>query len=219
MMKWILYLYISIFSVTAFSQESPPPKILNSADYRERSSGTVMAGYQFLTNWIPFKWTLGYSYLFNQKWSAEIEWSRGSYGIGAFGFDAARVTENRYSLIARRYVGNSFHFIMGGFKSDLHGELGDSMLKKMTDTSVDDFRVQGVGVALGLGNRWQWNNGLTLGVDWFRLNVPLIYKKVDNGVLDGISDSNDLSIVKDSIQKVKNLPTIVLFGLHLGYSF
>lgn len=228
-MKWIFLFCIFSFSAHAQEPAQPPvievvpedipPAALSSSDYRERSSGTLMAGYQVLATWIPFKWNLSYSYLFDRKWSVELEWSRGSYGIGAFGFDAARITENRYTLMVRRYVGNSFHFILGGFKNDFHGELGDRILKDMTDTSIDDFRVQGMGFTFGLGNRWQWNNGFTLGIDWFRLNVPLFEKKVDNEVLKNINDNNDLRIVKDAIQKVKNIPTFVLLGLNLGYSF
>lgn len=196
-----------------------PQKLSRSADYREDSIGTVMAGYQFLASWIPSKWSAAYTQNFNRKWSLEAEYLKGSMGIGAFGFDAASITETRYSLVGRRFVGNSFNFILGAFKNDFEAQLGNDIVNDMTDKSIDEFEVSGMGLALGIGNRWQWGNGLTFGIDWFRMNVPLFEKKVDNDVLNKIDDNNDLSRVKDYIDKVKNIPTFVLLGFNLGYTF
>lgn len=196
-----------------------PQKVSHSADHRETRSSTVMVGYQLLSSWIPSKWSAGYTYNFNRKWSLEAEYLKGSMGIGAFGFDAASITETRYSIVGRRFVGNSFNFIIGAFKNDFEAQLGNDIVNDMTDKSIDEFEVTGIGLALGIGNRWQWGNGFTLGFDWFRMNVPLFDKRVDNDVLNRIDDNNDLSRVKDYIDKVKNIPTFVLLGINLGYTF
>lgn len=183
----------------------------------EHTTGTVMVGNQLFSSWLPFRWTASYTHILNPQWSIEAEWARKKYGVGAFGIDAASVTENVYSLVARRYVTNSLHWIFGGYKEDFHAELGSDFVAD--ETAVSDVRVQAMGVALGIGNRWRWKKGFTCGIDWFRINIPLFNKKVDNEALDNINDANDLSSVKNSIEKVKNVPTFVLFGINLGYTF
>ena len=151
-----------------------PQKASRSADYREQSIGSVMVGYQFLSSWIPSKWSAAYTHNFDRKWSLEAEYLKGSMGIGAVGFDAASITETRISLVGRRFVGNSFNFIVGAFKNDFEAQLGNDIVNDMTDKSIDEFEVSGMGLALGIGNRWQWGSGFTFGIDWFRMNVPMI---------------------------------------------
>ena len=199
--------------------EAIPQEVSNSASFRNQNNHSAMLGYQILTSWVPFKWSASYTYNFNSRWSLEGEFNRGSWGIGAFGFDAVSVKETRYSLLARKFIGNSFHFIIGAFKSDFHAELGSKYLEEMNDKTYSDFRVQGIGAVIGFGNRWQWQRGFTLGIDWFRMNIPLIDKKVENEVIDNINDDSDASFVKKWVRRVQNIPTFVLFGLNIGYSF
>lgn len=208
-MKFLVLIFFLLSSMRGYS---------SSLERRERTSGTVMAGYQMIASWVPFRWSASYSYIFNSQWTAELEWSRGYFGTGMYGIEFAGATENRYSLVARKFVGNSFHYIFGLFKNDFHAELASGWLDN-TSTQIDDFRVKGSGLVVGVGNRWQWDSGFTLGVDWFRMNYPLFDKLVDNEVLDNIEDSDDAEMVKDAIDKVKNVPTFVLLGVNLGYSF
>lgn len=188
-------------------------QVIDSEENRANSTGTFMAGFQVLNIWVPLKWSLSYTHIASSRWSFEGELSRGSLGIGTFGFDLARVTETRYSLLGRRYLGNSFHFIIGAFKNDFEAKLGSKYVDRLTNHSVDSFRVKGLGITLGLGNRWQWGSGLTLGIDWFRMNVPLFDKRVENEYVD------EIGTVRNTIQKVRDIPTFVLFGFNLGYTF
>ncbi len=208
-MKSWLFIFLISFSVCA--------QTVTTKIKEPHSTGTVMVGYEIFASWLPFRWTGSYTHLINKKWSAEAEWSRGYFGTGIVGYDLASVSENRFSLVARKYVGNSLNLIFGGFKNDFHAKLGSELLDDTT--GVNDFRVQGLGLAVGIGNRWQWQNGFTFGVEWFRMNVPLFDKKVDSEVLDNITDKNDIAAVKNAIDKVKNVPTFVLLGINLGYTF
>jgi hypothetical protein len=191
----------------------------NSYAYRGRSRGSVLVGYEFLSSWIPFKKTLSYTHIFNPKWSLEFEYAFNSIGFPVWLIDIGSISEKRYSLQARRYWGNSFHFIFGAYHSEFEARVGNDILERMSNTRIDEFKVRGTGLTGGIGNRWQWGNGVTFGVDWFRMSIPVIDKKVDNDILNNINDRNDLKDVKDVIDKLKNIPTFVLLGLHLGYSF
>lgn len=209
-MKFILLILVSL-SLRLHAQ--------TTTENRSASFGTALVGYQFLSTWIPSKWNVAYTQILNPQWSLEAEYLRGSIGFGSFGLDVAGISETRYSLVARRFVGNSFNFIIGAFHNQVEAQLGNDIVSDMTEKGLDEFEVSGSGLTLGMANRWQWGSGFTLGVDWFRMNLPLFNKRVDNDVLERIDEKNDLSRARDLMEKIKNIPTFVLLGIQLGYSF
>jgi hypothetical protein len=221
-----LFTLLMLLCFPIFAQiESPRPpetiqdEVRNTAVYRDQSNGTAMLGLELFTSWVPFKLTGGYTYIFNKDWSLEAEFARGHFGAGLYGFNLASVSEYRYSLLARRYIGNSFHWIFGLYKDDFRATLGSDYVEDMNDTSIDDLKVEILGATLGLGNRWQWKSGVTMGMDWVRTNIPIFDRKVDDGVLKNIDDGSDHDRVKKVINRVVSVPSFTLFGLYLGYTF
>ena len=196
-----------------------PAKSKFSHEYRSETRSTFLLGYQLISSWIPFKWTVSYNYNLNANWTLEGEFSRGHWGYGLIGLDLASVSENRYSLILRRYWGNSFHGIMGAFRNEFIGKLGNNYVEDLSNKSIDEFEISGNGLILGLGNRWQWGNGVTFGIDWFRINIPLLDNRVENDVIDNLSDNQKTKVIRNLIDKISDIPTFVLFGINLGYSF
>ena len=191
-----------------------------SADYREETFGTVMVGYQLVASWIPSKKTLSYTQNFNRKWSLEGEYSWSSVDVPSIaGIDLGEIKEKRYTLQARRFVGNSFHFSFGAAYNDFFARVGSDILDRLGNEIKSSFRAQNLGATLGLGNRWQWGNGFTLGVDWIRLNVPVFETAIKDNLIKDIADSDDQTDTKQAIRTVNRLPTFVLLGLNLGYSF
>jgi len=208
-MKWI-FSFCFFFSLSAGA---------NSLANRTNTNHTFLVGTEILSTWLPIKFTGSYTYIFNSIWSFEAEAARGKFGAQVLIFDVASVTEYRYSLLTRRYVGNSFNWIFGLYKDDFRAKIGSDFLDDMSDTSIDDLGVDVYGIVLGFGNRWQWRNGFTLSADWFRINAPVLGHKIKDGILENIEDENDRDQVKSGIKKVTNLPTVVILGLYLGYSF
>lgn len=188
-------------------------------DFRRQSNGSVMIGYELLTTWIPSKKTISGTYIFNQDWSAELEYAWGSIGLPIVGIDVGSLSEKRYSLLAKRYFGNSFHLQFGPYFYDYEAHAGIKILNRMTQKSIADFGVEGLGAAFGLGNRWQWKSGMTLGIDWFRINVPLKTTQNDNKILKNIEDEGSNDDVKNVLGYFSRVPTFVLLGLNLGYTF
>lgn len=225
----LLLLSLPIFAQTGLAPEplaepqGLPEKleaeVMNTSIFRGHSKGTAMIGLELFTSWVPFKLTAGYTYIFNKKWSLVGEFARGNFGAGLYGFNLASVTEYRYSLLARRYTGNSFHWIFGLYKDDFRARIGSYYLEDMSDTSIDDIKVEILGATLGFGNRWQWKSGLTMGMDWVRTNIPIFDRKVDDGVLKNIDDGSDHDRVKKVINRVVSVPSFTLFGIYLGYTF
>lgn len=194
-------------------------KTLSSRENRADSLGSVMVGYQLITSWLPSKFTFGYTHIFNEKWSLEGEYSRASISSGVGVLDFGEVKETRYTLQARRYVGNSFNFTFGPVVSAFSAELGSDVLDSFGNEISSNFSAQNIGISGGIGNRWQWNNGFTLGIDWLRINIPVAELKVEDNVLDDISDTEDQDDVKEVIRTFNRIPTFVFLGVNLGYTF
>jgi hypothetical protein len=187
--------------------------------HRSMAMGTAMFHYQPISTWMPSKKALSYTHIFSREWSAEFEYAWASISFPVFGIDIGEISEKRYSLQARKYVGNSFHFIFGGYKNEFRARIGNDILDRMTDKSIDVFSVQNMGATLGIGNRWQLKNGFTWGVDWFRINIPLFGKKTDDKILTNTSDEGDRDDIKKITRRFESFPTFVLLGLNIGYTF
>lgn len=238
-MKWILF--FALFSHQVIAQDAQPSQahrtteaiiekiedkavevqqnISETSSYRANSTGTALVGFEPFSSWLPLKLTASYTQIFNKKWSLEAEFARGKFGAGLLGFDLASVTEYRYSILARRYIGNSFHWIFGVYKDDLKARLGNDITDSMNNTRIDDLKVSVLGGTVGVGNRWQWQKGFTVGIDWFRMNMPLLDRETDDGVLKYIDNENDYDLVKRGMDRVAKIPTFVLMGIYLGYTF
>lgn len=199
--------------------ESPAVKSLSSKENRERSLGTVMVGYQPITSWLPSKKTLSYNHIFNEKWTVEGEFSFATINAPYIGVDLGKIKERRYTLQARRYVGNSFHFTFGAVYSTFSARLGSDILDSFGNEINSEFSAENIGATGGIGNRWQWQNGFTLGIDWIRLNIPLYESRVEDKVLESVGGSSDREDIKDVIRTFNRIPTFVLFGINLGYTF
>ncbi len=195
------------------------PFLRSTKQKRDHSTGTVLVGYQLITSWLPSKKTVSYTHIFNENWSVELEYAWSSLSDPVPGVELGEISEKRFTLAARRYFGNSFHVLVGPYYNKFDAELGGSILNNVSNTSDVGFKVEGLGLATGVGNRWQWKSGFTLGVDWARINIPLVETKVEDRVLGSISDSGDRGDVRDVISAFNNIPTFVLFGVNLGYTF
>lgn len=190
-------------------------KILASEDLREDSFGTFTLGYQPFATWIPSKWSASYTQIFSSRWSLEGEYSRSSLSIPIKGIDIGAIREERVNLQARYYPGNSFNWTFGLVYQRAQAHLGADI---PATSKINVFEMENFGLSAGLGNRWQWKNGFTFGVDWFRMNQPLFSRWENDSVLKTVS-SDDASDLKSIMRAFNTLPTFVLLGLQLGYTF
>lgn len=196
--------------------EMKEEKTYSSKENRANRNSTVMLGYQFITSWLPSKLALSYTNSFSEKWSLEGEFSQASINDPFIGVDLGEIKEWRATLQSRRFVGNSFNFSFGAVYSHFNANLGTNFAGSKASSK---FSAENLGVTGGFGNRWQWTNGLTVGVDWIRLNVPVFETEVKDEVLKNVPNADDQGDIKDVIKAFNRIPTFVLFGLNIGYSF
>ena len=191
-----------------------------SQELRENKDFTALGHFNALSSWIPYKKALSFGYNFNNRWTLEASYETGSISIpSAAHIDLGRIKEDRYSINARKFTGNSFHFIFGGSYHKLNARVGNDFLDNMTDQSIKSFNVSSIDITLGVGNRWQWDNGFSLQMEWFKFNYPILGKKANADVVDNITDEDDKKDLEDALDTLKSFPTFTLLGIGLGYSF
>jgi len=210
---------INVPVVTKKNKKNNEKKTESSTDEKADFHSSLMIGYQFLTSWVPSKKTLNYTQIFNNKWSLEGEYAWSSIDAPSYGINLGEIEEKRFSLNVRRYTSESFHFIFGATLNDLRAHLGDDVLDAFGAELSSSIHLQNLGLTLGIGNRWHWKNGVTAGIDWMRINVPVLQTTLDDEVLNDIEDSSDEEDIKEAIRTFNRIPTFVLIGINIGYSF
>jgi hypothetical protein len=185
--------------------------------YREDSFGTVMVGFQYANNWVPRKTTASYTQIVNRQWSFEGEYATSQRDVNIAGIDIGDMREDRYTLLAKYYIGNSFHVSFGGYMSDININ-GSGKLQDTNGNNVKrKFELENYGIAAAFGSRWQNSWGLTWGVDWFRVNVPIKDGKIArrSGDLNGDGQQD----VNREFKLLRTFPTFTFFGVSVGYTF
>lgn len=213
-MKRLVLLLLILHSLVVYPQTDK-----SSRQNRDDSLGSVLLGYEFLSTWIPSKKLISYTHIFNGDWSLELEYAWSTLESPIFGVDLGEITEKRYSLMAKYFAGNSFFFAFGPSLTRFKAKVGNDILERIVDGSTTSFETENIGIMGGIGNRWQMDNGFTFGIDWFRMNLPLVVTSVESEVLGDIVDYDDADEIRDVLHKLNRVPTFVLFGLHLGLTF
>jgi len=170
---------------------------------------------------IPTKYGPFISYR-SDNWVYEAQWFGGSISLDTSFFSIGSVKENLLIAQARRFVGkSSFNWIFGLSQQTYEASVGQDILVNTTGhpTSAELIKVRTLGAQLGLGNRWQLENGLMIGADWLVLNVPFMGLESSVPILDYTNDQNTKDRVNDAVKILRYIPTFALAKVQLGYSF
>lgn len=185
--------------------------------YRADSFGTVMVGYQYANNWVPRKTTGSYTQILNREWSIEFEYATSERNVTLASVDLGSMREDRYTLLGKYYVGNSFHVSFGGYLSELTLK-GSGKLQDLSGNNVKTkSELENYGISAAFGSRWQNSWGLTWGVDWFRVNVPVKDGKIQKR--DGDLNNDGQQDVNRSFRFLRTFPTFTFVGVSIGYTF
>lgn len=230
-MRLILILLLTFLSLGLCAQEAPlqagVEKIAeDSKDTRYRRS---LNQYYALGNFAPFDLlipskygvTLGVISDPGKTW--EFEYLRGSISIPYLVEDLGKMTDERYSLIARSYGdGNSFNFSYGITYFDFSMHLGDQLLNKVSGgnyPALDLVQLQALGFNVGIGNRWSFDRNITFGIDWISWSQPVFITKKQSAFLDHASDPGDRDDVDKAMKLISYFPRFSFLKLQLGILF
>jgi hypothetical protein len=194
-----------------------PPK--TSRENRSESTITIL--------WNPMSFALplpatGFQvgYLFNEEWSLEPEYQSGAYEVSFPIAEIGKIDEKIYLLPFRWYSGNSFNLKFGLSHRKLGVEIGDSLLASLNREMLhlNLVNISSYNLNFGVGNRWQFENGITLGADWFDINIPVI-TSMDEQVSKFLSNSNDKKTLEKAINLLRYFPPVTFLKFQIGYTF
>lgn len=182
---------------------------------------SLTASYSLLDTWTLGKFGIAASFQ-NPTHSWDVDFQHGSLGLN-FIADIGSLSEDRLHVFKRSYAArNSFNWYYGFFISRFRLHLGNSVMDSVTQGSypnVDLLEVQMLGPTLGFGNRWQRRSGVSFGIDWLQVNIPLFTIKEHSPFFKSDASSDDKDAVRDSLRYFKYFPTLSVGKLYFGYSF
>ncbi len=132
----------------------------------------------------------------------------------------AKLSGNAAFTYFRWFNGNSFGFLggLGYRKATIDYQVESNTTKDFIEGQADISSVIGV---LGIGNRWSWENGFTIGCDWAVAMVPISgsAKTTTRGTLSNaqITDINDT--FSELSKKLSNSTSLTLLLTSIGYVF
>jgi hypothetical protein len=244
-MKFIFAIFISILVtrlVTAQTEPTPTSFIdeakKNISDVAESVNSNLVSStlnrhfikhgitlqYSPIDLIIPSKTGISYYYSsFDTSKQYEVQYLRGKIALNGVIDDLASTTDERFSFLIRNLPRNSnFNWFYGFSYLALEAELGSRFLSTISNTNIPDadiFKVSSIGIDIGLGHRWYFNNGFTLGADWIGVSQPVIQIKKEAHYQEASTNQQN----KDDAEKILNLlsiyPRIYALKLMLGYSF
>lgn len=190
-------------------------------DFRAQKKWTALAQLSTASLLIPLRPGVSLSWNRTPEWSYEASYMTGSLSAGVAGQDIASFAEKSL-LLRARYFGssNSFHYIVGLSRETGDFRLGNKYLNMVTgagDISLAKF--SSLAVNLGLGNRWQWENGLSFGVDWATLILPLSVQDTNSDYFQTNASAADKQSLRDTLDIIAKFPRFAFLTVSAGWSF
>ena len=114
----------------------------------------------------------------------------------------------------KHFFGNSF-FVRGGAEYrtlSFDRQYNGSIFSAGTATEKSSFAGNSLAAIVGIGNTWQWNY-LTLGFDWFRMDLPVTSQVTRESII--ANDKTNMEDQKDHYFK----GTTGSAAFHIGLTF
>lgn len=196
--------------------------ISNGGDRREASKISLLGEYSTFDLLLPGKLGGSIGWVQDRSTSIEAEYLSASYSVPAFIEDIGSFTDKRISIVRRVYGDrNSLNFHYGLSYFDTNINVGSKYLATATNTNAyaELMKQRSIGFIIGVGNRWTFPKGFTVGVDWISYAQPVFVVDQDSSIINSIKDENAKKTVQDVFQAALYFPRISVFKVALGWTF
>jgi len=179
---------------------------------------SVLGSFSYIDTWLFGKLGLRTSYG-NRSRSFDLAFERASYSADLIISDLGRITDQRLLLSTRSFISNGSFNIQYGLSYEsleisLGSEYTDSLLGRYDLVKIDTLNLM-----WGIGNRWVQKSNWILGVDWFRIFIPITTINEDIGFLDNTTDEDDQDDIQEVVDVIKKIPKFTLLHFEIGYRF
>jgi hypothetical protein len=206
---------------TLTTQETPEPKKSTSRELRSKDRFGIHHAPYALGYYVTVRKSTSLSYNTHPNETWEFDWVRAELGFGYWGFDLINFSENYYNFNYRSFANtNSFNWKIGLGYREIDLSLGSESLKYVTSQDIyqNVFNEQAITLNSAVGNRWQWDWGGTLSVDWFEMYVP-IFRTSNRNAGQEYADEKTERDVNKAMKFISNIPTATVLKVQMGYSF
>jgi hypothetical protein len=173
--------------------------------------------------WVITKYGATASYSPSKENTFDLEYVRGSLGVGYFGVSLGRIEEQKASLLWRSYgQRKTFSFFTGLSYNSFTVHLGSDFLETVSGSqraNVDVAEFATLSATWGFGQRWRRPSGFVWGVDWFTVSWPVVQLHEHSPFAEASSSADKRSQFTDAAKAFKRLPSVGVLKLQLGYSF
>lgn len=179
----------------------------------------VNASWDLISTWLPSKLGANISYSFSERKTITAEYQSQSIKFPVFSLDIGGIKESKYGVILKSFGDSqSFYMSYGIMKYDFKASLSLSLFPTQSIPIAPLFDFGSLGLQWGLGNQFTWENGLTLGVDWFSIYFHAL-SKTKNTEIFSYMNASDRDKADKTIDLIYNIPIIEILKIQLGYSF
>jgi hypothetical protein len=189
-----------------------------SRQLRFDKSVTIGVSWDMISMWLPSKLGASLSYNFSERKTLTAEYQSQSIKFPAFSLDIGGIRESKYGVILKSFGDSqSFYMSYGLMKYDFRASL-DLSLFPASVPIAPLFDFGSLGFQFGLGNQFTWENGLSLGIDWFSIYFHS-FNKTKNTEIFGYLNASDRDKADKTIDLIYNIPIIEILKIQLCYGF
>jgi hypothetical protein len=188
---------------------------------RIAKSVSLVGNYGVYSFIIPGKKGAQLTWLKSASSSWELEYFSGDYGLNKYNINlisfGERVIVGRY----RKYWSNSFNLGVGLGERRYSFELGSQLTENIPgeisgkETLIELKRYI---FDFSLGNRWHFDKGFVLNIDWFEIGLPFGPESKKAAIVERISNSEDKKNTKKVLGYLNYLPTLTFLKLGIGFA-
>lgn len=171
---------------------------------------------------LPTKRGFALSWIANENLTVEAEYLSGSYGLGFLSVDLVSLSESLTTVRARYYPWNSFNLFAGIAQREYRFGVGPEIQDKVADYSSADLprlSIKNQVLSFGLGSRWQFDNGITVGVDWLEWVKGIGKGEIDEHITVLIKDPKYKASMQNVLNYMRYGSTFNALKIQLGYTF
>lgn len=179
----------------------------------------VGVSWDLISMWLPSKLGASFNYNYSERKTITAEYQAQSIKFPAFSLDIGGIKEAKYGIILKSFGDSqSFYMSYGIMKYDFKASLDLSLFPTQSIPLAPLFDFGSLGFQWGLGNQFTWENGLSLGIDWFSIYFHA-FNKTKNTDIFNYMNASDRDKANKTIDLIYNIPIIEILKIQLCYGF
>lgn len=190
----------------------------NSREIRMDRLLSLGLNWNLIAMWLPNKIGGNIAYNYSESTTILAEYQSQGVKAEAFDFKFGEIKESKYGIMLKSFdSSNTFYLSYGLMKYQFKAGLSTDLFG-VSVPFAPLFDISSMGFQFGMGNQINWDNGLTLGIEWFSIYVHMFAKSRNTEIFNYLNQSD-----KDKADKISNiiynLPIIEILKVQLNYSF